>query len=97
MRHHFINKYQQIGKAIAFYRQQRRLSQAELSNLLKAEVRLIQGIEALGTDNPQSEGSPWAAHSFYTVFMIAEALQIDAVAFLLPVSEENFHTYRTDL
>ena len=84
MKDNFLEKYREIGRRIAFYRNKRGISQETLGEKINYSISKI---EAPGSDVP---------YSLDILFAIAAGLELDPVIFLLPISEENFEKYRTD-
>lgn len=83
----FLDKYREIGRRIAFYRNKRGLSQEALGEKINYSKSYISKIEASNSD---------VTYSLDILFAIAAGLQLDPVIFLLPISEEDFDKYRTD-
>jgi len=72
----FVEKYREIGRKIAFYRNLRGLSQEALAEKIEVSVSHISKIEA-----PQANTS----FSLDMLLLIAEGLEIDVVAFFNPI------------
>lgn len=87
MQDSFLDKYREIGRRIAFYRNKRGLSQEALGEKINYSKSYISKIEASNSD---------VTYSLDILFAIAAGLQLDPVIFLLPISEEDFDKYRTD-
>ena len=87
MHDNFLEKYREIGRRIAFYRNKRGISQDSLGEKINYSKSYLSKIEASGSDVP---------YSLDVLFAIAAGLEVDPVIFLLPISEENFEKYRTD-
>ncbi len=87
MQDNFLDKYREIGRRIAFYRNKRGLSQEALGEKINYSKSYISKIEASNSD---------VAYSLDILFAIAAGLQVDPVIFLLPINEEDFDKYRTD-
>lgn len=87
MQNNFLEKYREIGRRIAFYRNKRGISQDTLGEKINYSKSYISKIEAPGSNTP---------YSLDILFAIAAGLELDPVIFLLPISEENFEKYRTD-
>jgi transcriptional regulator with XRE-family HTH domain len=83
----FLDKYREIGRRIAFYRNKRGLSQEALGEKINYSKSYISKIEASNSD---------VAYSLDILFAIAAGLQLDPVIFLLPINEGDFEKYRTD-
>ncbi|MBP2658394.1 MAG: helix-turn-helix domain protein [Firmicutes bacterium] len=87
MQNSFLDKYREIGRRIAFYRNKRGLSQDTLGEMINYSKSYISKIEASKSDVP---------YSLDVLFAIAAGLELDPVIFLLPINEEDFEKYRTD-
>jgi transcriptional regulator with XRE-family HTH domain len=72
----FVEKYREIGRKVAFYRNLRGLSQEALAEKIEVSVSHISKIEA-----PQAN----TAFSIDMLFLIAEGLDIDIAAFFNPI------------
>jgi len=75
-RKQFIEKYREIGRKIAFYRNLRGLTQEALAEKIEVSVSHISKIEA-----PQANTS----FSLDMLLLIAEGLDIDVAAFFNPI------------
>lgn len=87
MQDNFLDKYREIGRRIAFYRNKRGLSQEALGEKINYSKSYISKIEASNSD---------VTYSLDILFAIAAGLQVDPVIFLLPINEEDFDKHRTD-
>lgn len=87
MQNSFLDKYREIGRRIAFYRNKRGISQDALGEMINYSKSYISKIEAPNSDVP---------YSLDVLFAIAAGLELDPVIFLLPINEEDFERYRTD-
>ncbi len=87
MQDNFLNKYREIGRRIAFYRNKRGISQESLGEKINYSKSYISKIEAPNSDVP---------YSLDILFAIAAGLQLDPVIFLVPINEEGFEKYRLD-
>ena len=87
MQDNFLDKYREIGRRIAFYRNKRGLSQEALGEKINYSKSYISKIEASNSD---------VAYSLDILFAIAAGLQLDPAIFFLPINEEDFDKYRTD-
>ena len=83
----FLDKYREIGRRIAFYRNKRGLSQEALGDKINYSKSYISKIEATNSN---------ITYSLDILFSIAEGLQLDPVIFLLPINEGDFDKFRTD-
>ena len=83
----FLDKYREIGRRIAFYRNKRGISQEALGEKINYSKSYISKIEAPKSDVP---------YSLDVLFAIAAGLELDPAIFLLPINEEDFDKYRTD-
>ncbi|QDR81392.1 helix-turn-helix domain-containing protein [Sporomusa termitida] len=95
MRPDYGEKYQEIGKRIAYYRRQRGLSQEHLAEKLKcslSDIKLIEG------EYGGEAGREWpkSLKRVGFLFEVAEALELGVPAFFLPPNEETFAKHRTD-
>jgi ribosome-binding protein aMBF1 (putative translation factor) len=89
-------KYRQIGQSITYYRKKRGVSRQELAARINSSEEQLREIEIYGSDIAAALKSPWTGKSMDILFAIADSLEMEAVVFFLPVSEENFEKYRTD-
>lgn len=87
MHDNFLEKYREVGRRVAFYRNKRGLSQEHLGEKINYSKSYISKIEAPGSDVP---------YSLDVLFAIAAGLELDSVIFFLPINEEYFEKYRTD-
>jgi transcriptional regulator with XRE-family HTH domain len=87
MQDNFSDKYREIGRRIAFYRNKRGISQEALGEKINYSKSYISKIEAPKSDIP---------YSLDVLFAIATGLELDPVIFLLPINEEDFKKYRLD-
>lgn len=76
----FIEKYREIGRKVAFYRNLRGLTQEELAEKIEVSVSHISKIEA-----PQANTSL----SLDMLYLIAEGLDVDIAAFFNPTEVTN--------
>lgn len=83
----FLDKYREIGRRIAFYRNKRGLSQEALSERINYSKSYLSKIEGSNTN---------VTYSLDILFAISAGLQVDPVIFFLPINEEDFDKYRTD-
>ncbi|HML33796.1 MULTISPECIES: helix-turn-helix domain-containing protein [Sporomusa] len=72
----FVEKYRELGRKVAFYRNLRGLTQEELAEKIEVSVSHISKIEA-----PQANTSL----SLDMLYLIAEGLDIDIAAFFNPI------------
>lgn len=72
----YVEKYREIGRKVAFYRNIRGLSQEALAEKIEVSASHISKIEA-----PQAN----SAFSIDMLFLIAEGLEIDVAAFFNPI------------
>ncbi|SCM82353.1 Helix-turn-helix domain protein [uncultured Sporomusa sp.] len=72
----FTEKYRELGRKVAFYRNLRGLTQEELAEKIEVSVSHISKIEA-----PQANTSL----SLDMLYLIAEGLDIDIAAFFNPI------------
>lgn len=89
-------EYMEIGKRIAFYRERRGLSQEQLGRQVKCSpiyIRKVEG-DCVAVRTPIS--GIWSVKKLDFLFAIADALQMDVIAFFKPMTEENFQKYRRD-
>ena len=96
MQRDYEKEYLDIGKRIAFYREKRCLTQKQLAkrtNCSPIYMRIIEGSN-VSTRTPLSW--VWSVKKLDLLFAIAEALQMDIIAFFRPMTEENFEKYRRD-
>jgi len=96
MEHDYEEKYLELGKRIAFYRQKRGLSQEQLARRVHCSPIYIQKIEGELVATRTTMSVIWSVKKMDFLFAIANALQIDAAAFFKPMTEENFKKYRRD-
>ena len=87
MQDNFLDKYREIGRRIAFYRNKRGLSQEALSERINYSKSYLSKIEGSNTN---------VTYSLDILFAISAGLQVDPVIFFLPINEEDFDKYRTD-
>ncbi len=87
MQDDFLDKYREIGRRIAFYRNRRGISQEGLSEKINYSKSYLSKIEASKSGVPYSLG---------VLFAIAAGLELDPVIFFLPINEMYFDQYRTD-
>lgn len=87
MQDNFLDKYKEIGRRIAFYRNKRGLSQEALSEKINYSKSYLSKIEGSNTN---------VTYSLDILFAISAGLQVDPVIFFLPINEEDFDKYRTD-
>lgn len=83
----FLDKYREIGRRIAFYRNKRGLSQEALSERINYSKSYLSKIEGSNTN---------VTYSLDILFAISAGLQVDPVIFFLPINEEDFDKYRLD-
>jgi len=83
----FLDKYREIGRRIAFYRNKRGLSQEALSERINYSKSYLSKIEGSNTN---------VTYSLDILFAISAGLEVDPVIFFLPINEEDFDKYRTD-
>ncbi len=89
-------KYMELGKRIAFYRQKRGLSQSQLAQRAKCSPIYIQKVEGEAVAVQTSISGIWEVKKLDFLFVIANVLQMDVVAFFKPMTEENFQKWRRD-
>ncbi|WP_312338015.1 helix-turn-helix domain-containing protein [Anaerospora hongkongensis] len=87
MQDNFLDKYREIGRRIAFYRNKRGLSQEALSERINYSKSYLSKIEGSNTN---------VTYSLDILFAISAGLEVDPVIFFLPINEEDFDKYRTD-
>ena len=87
MQDNFLDKYREIGRRIAFYRNKRGLSQEALGEKINYSKSYISKIEASNSE---------VTYSLDILFAIAAGLELDPAIFLLPINEGDFDKYRTD-
>ena len=87
MQDDFLDKYREIGRRIAFYRNKRGISQESLGEKINYSKSYISKIEAPNSTIP---------YSLDVLFAIAAGLQLDPIIFFLPINEAYFEQYRTD-
>lgn len=96
MEHDYEEKYLELGRRIAFYRQKRGLSQEQLARRVKCSPIYMQKIEGELVATRTTMSVIWSVKKLDFLFAIANALQIDAAAFFKPMTEKNFKKYRRD-
>lgn len=89
MQNNYETRYIEMGKRIAFYREKRGLSQTELAQRVKCTPIYIRKVEGETVAVQTSISGIWEV-------AIADALQMDILAFFKPMTEENFLKYRRD-
>ena len=89
-------KYLDIGKRIAFYREKRNLTQAELAKRVHCTSIYIRKVEGQNVATKTTVSDVWAVKKLDFLFAIADALQMDILAFFKPMTEESFQKYRRD-
>jgi transcriptional regulator with XRE-family HTH domain len=89
-------RYRELGKRIAYYREKRGLSQAELAARIHCSKDFIRKIEAFDSDNLSLTKSPLVGKSLDILFAIADSLELDWIIFFQPSNEENYAKYRMD-
>lgn len=87
MQDNFLDKYREIGRRIAFYRNKRGLSQEALGEKINYSKSYISKIEASNSE---------VTYSLDILFAIAAGLELEPAIFLLPINEGDFDKYRTD-
>ena len=92
----YEEKYLDIGKRIAFYREKRNLSQAELAKRVHCSLIYIRKTEGENVAKKTTLSDVWAVKKLDFLFSIADALQMDVVAFFKPMTEESFQKWRRD-
>jgi transcriptional regulator with XRE-family HTH domain len=92
----YEEKYLDIGKRIAFYREKRNLSQAELAKKINCTPIYIRKIEGNNVAKKTTLSAVYAVKKLDFLFSIADALQMDVVAFFKPMTEESFQKWRRD-
>lgn len=96
MQNNYETRYIELGKRIAFYREKRGLSQPELAQRVKCSPIYIRKVEGETVAVQTSISGIWEVKKLEFLFAIADALQMDILAFLKPMTEENFLKYRRD-
>lgn len=92
----YEKEYLDLGKHIAFYREKRKMSQEELAEKVNSNRVYIQKIEGDYTATRSWMKFIWSVKNLDFFFAIADALQMDIIAFFKPTTEENFQKYRRD-
>ncbi len=87
MQDNFLDKYREIGRRIAFYRNKRGLSQEALGEKINYSKSYISKIEASNSE---------VTYSLDILFAIAAGLELEPAIFLLPINEGDFDKYRMD-
>lgn len=96
MQNNYETRYIEMGKRIAFYREKRGLSQTELAQRVKCTPIYIRKVEGEIVAVQTSISGIWEVKKLDFLFAIADALQMDILAFFKPMTEENFLKYRRD-
>lgn len=96
MQNNYETRYIELGKRIAFYREKRGLSQAELAQRVKCSPIYIRKVEGETVAVQTSISGIWEVKKLDFLFAIADALQMDILAFFKAMTEEVFQKYRRD-
>lgn len=96
MQKDYEKEYLNLGKRIAFYRELRCLSQEQLAKRVNCSRIYIRKIEGNHVATRTSLSGIWSVKKLDFLFAIADALQMDVLAFFKPMTEEIFQKYRRD-
>ena len=96
MKQNHEEKYLDIGKRIAFYRERRGLSQEQLAQRVHCSPFYIRKIEGELVASRTMLNIVWSVKKLDFLFALAAALQVDVAAFFKPMTEENFQKWRQD-
>lgn len=96
MTKHYEGKYLDLGKRIAFYRGKRNLTQEQLAKRINCSPIYIRKVEGNNVAVRTSLSCMWSVKKLDFLFYIADALQMDVLAFFQPMNEESFQKYRRD-
>lgn len=96
MQRDYEKEYLDLGKRIAYYRQKRNLSQEQLAKRVNCSPIYIRKIEKNHVATSTSLSVVWAVKKLDFLFSIADALQMDVIAFFKPMNEDYFQKYRRD-
>lgn len=96
MTFNYEEKYLEIGKRIAFYREKRKMSERNLAQLVKCSTIYICKVEGQPVAIETTVSDIWGMKKMDFLFAIADALQMDILAFFRPMTDENFKKYRRD-
>lgn len=96
MSYDYEEKYLDIGKRITFYRGKRNLTQEELAKRVHCSLIYIRKTEGEDVATRTTLSDVWAVKKLDFLFSIADALQMDVVAFFKPMTEESFQKWRRD-
>ncbi|MEN6411940.1 MAG: helix-turn-helix transcriptional regulator [Veillonellales bacterium] len=96
MQRDYEAEYLDLGKHIAFYREKRNLSQEQLAKRVDCTPIYIRKVEGQNVATKTTLSDVWAVKKLDFLFSIADALQMDVIAFFKPMTEEYFQEYRRD-
>lgn len=92
----YEKEYLDLGKRIVFYREKRKLSQGQLARRVQCSPIYIRKVEGDYVAVQTTLSAIWSVQKLDFLFAIADALQMDILAFFKPMTEENFQKYRRD-
>jgi len=96
MQKDYEEEYLDLGKRIAFYREKRNLTQEQLAKRTNCSPIYIRKVEGNNVAVRTSLSCIWLVKKLDFLFFIADALQMDVLAFFQSMTEENFQKYRRD-
>lgn len=96
MQKDYGEEYLDLGKRITFYREKRSLTQEQLAKRVSCSPIYIRKVEGNNVAIRTSLSGIWSVKKLDFLFNIADALQMDVLAFFRPMNEKNFQKYRRD-